>query len=344
MNAKLGARGAEVFSRYVVDLDGVTTPQRVIELGQGASAPNDTVPQKDANFTTSLDSQPEDASIIAEDITAKQRESGPGGRKAWWVDVTYRNPSLSGIDPQENLNPLLRMPRLWTEHLVITEDRDFGRNEKDIKWPWLDEPKFDTVSPSAGDLKIAKPAVRPGDTFGPVTNASGLRFGPYPQRQIRLPVFVFQKNVSNPYSYLPTHDLFSESMNSTPWKIYDQPVSVKAGSAAFMGMTTSKPKFWGSLTYYELQSRVVYDSALHFIRQRNEGIHFWKIVKNAAGEDEYRFGVNYSGGIPVQPPTLLNIEGELRDRTNPADVEILKFFDLKELDYSALTMALAGLG
>lgn len=352
LDSVLTPRGLRVVAKYRVKVTEPTAPQQVVVLAQSATGTNDAVGVIGEQFDVTINSvQHVDAAIFLSQIQARQRLSGPEGRLAWWVTATYENPQsrptqLDDIEP----NPLLRPAEVWTEELVTTRERAFGKNREAIVWQWQC-PRF-----------IGKPVPRKAGTFGPITNAAGFRYGPIPTLQIREPVFVFKKNVSDPFAWVAVDNQFRSKVSSHIWDVYNTGYDAAAGTCRYMGIQTSRPKYWGlkkgqeTLRYYELECRVHYSPDGHDVLQRNEGDKYWVLAKGESSDTvtcregpdkdksvaKHLLENDYTGGLPAQPPIALDAEGK-RKKNQDAAVDILRFQDLDQVNFSALTSALGGL-
>jgi hypothetical protein len=342
IDGETGLSGAMVNVIYNVAVSEVTTPQRVIQLAQGASGSDAAVPLVGDNFTTEFDGQPQDNSMVCDRIKAKQRTSGPSGRLKWQVTATYKNPSLGGggaRNPELAKPPLLRAPEFWTEDLVLTVARDRGKNEKQMRWPFL--------NPTGDPSRNKTPAIREPNTPGPVTNAAGRRYGQVETKQERLPVFVYKKNTANPFAWITIDNTFRDTVNKAAWDVFGTGKRISSRLGRYLSAVTSRPQYFGKLTYYELEVRVLYSNRRingkivgHDIVQRNEGSEYWQERKDG----KFQFTTAFADGVPLQPPYVLNDLGE--QSSNPRDqidVSHLLFRDTTSLDYKRLNEVLGSI-
>lgn len=345
MSGRTSAAGNQVMSQYYVDVTEATTPQRVIDLAQGASNNDDNnrpVPQEGAVFSTHLDGQPDNPTLTVNSISAEPRTGSAESTTKWRVDVEYANNSASGgTSPARDLDkhPTERRARFRTEQLVVSEPREFGAPEINITWPFLND--------DSETLDFGKPLRRSGtfSSYGPITDASGRRVPQVPQFQRRLPLFVMRSYTLNPFSWIElmedfTDDLGRPYVNSVPWDLFGQRKrkKIKAGRCMFFSAETSDPQYWGSVIYYDLTVKVLYDKRGHDILVKNEGNDFWAPLLPAEIKDESRKYTReklFANGLPVPPPILLNEKGELRkSQTGVAD--LIRFRDLPRKSFAQL--------
>ena len=261
---------------YYVNVTETTTWQRVLTLARGAESPDDPVPVYGSSFNPGLDSQPADGTMRATAFDVMQRQPGPGSRLKWKVDVTYEPSSFDQTQLQLDISPADRDARFWTEQMVLDSPRDRGANLQEIKWPWLKESKADGGVPD----------VRKEETLGPITNAAGIAIGTREFRSIRLPVFVMKSYTLNPFSWIavqnkfsgsidPKEDTFAGKVNKGEWNVFNQNVTADEGTCLYLGIETSRPLYWGTIIYYELETRVLYNPFGHDLYVPNVGREYW---------------------------------------------------------------------
>lgn len=302
-----------------------TTAQVAISDAQGLG-----LPQIGQSFSSSIGNNSIfDSSVECDEIHARPTDAA---RTHWTFVVTFRhpsgiNPSGGGVNPNIKLPPSQRTMEFWTETLVQPKQREFGFNLPEIRWPFLKN----------GD-KTLGPEVRKPNTFGPITNAAGMK-AETDALQVRLPIFVAQKSVTSPFSWIDINTDFELRTNDDTWDIFGTGKTVSAGTCLYWSIDSTRPQYFGSVRYFDLEVRVLYNPDGHELVVPNEGSQVWKknIVQN--GGVEWTLDTPYTGMIPREPPVLLDQIGQEREnQAGTADNIIYR--DLETTDFNELTRRL----